>query len=380
MNEDAGGRKIGGVETRPPVILDTELPSAVKVSLVGLFLIALTGALHFAKDFLLPVSLAFLFALVLSPVVRVLARRGIPAPATTLALVIVLVAALGAGLFFLSGPVGKWIDSAPQIGWQIRNKIAALRQPVQAVREAGEQVDQLAKGQADPTVQKVEVKQPGFVDRATNSLPETLAQIGLTFVLLLFLLASGDLFYQKLVKALPTLSDKKRALRIARDIEREVSRYLFTISAINLGFGLWIGLGMWLIGMPYPVLWGLAAFALNFIPYIGAAVGIALVALVAFVSFEGIAYPLLAPAFYLGTAILEGQFLTPLIVGRRLELNAVLVFLAVAFWGWLWGIVGVLIAVPILVVFKVFTEHVEGLAALGEFLTDRHPVAEDDAA
>jgi predicted PurR-regulated permease PerM len=378
MNEETGGR-ISGVEPRPPVIFASELPSAVKVSLVGLFLLALVGALYLARAFLLPVSLAFLFALVLSPVVRFLARRHVPAPATAIALVVAVVALMGAGLYSLTGPVGQWINDAPQIGWQVRNKIAALRHPVEAVQQASKQVDQITNAQADPSVQKVVVKQPGLLDRAAAGLPEMLASTGVMLVLLLFLLASGDLFYEKLVKALPTLSDKKRALRIGRDVEREVSRYLFTITLINIGFGVWIGAGMWLIGLPNPALFGIAACLLNFVPYVGAVVGTGLVGLVGFVGFDSIGHALLPPAFYFGTTIVEGQFLTPLIVGRRLELNTVVVLLAIAFWGWLWGMVGVFIAVPMLVVVKVFTDHVEGLAAVGEFLTERHAAVEEDS-
>lgn len=380
MNEDVGRQIVASPRSEvPPVIHAAELPSSIKVSLVGLFMLTLTAALYFAKDFLLPVSLAFLFALVLSPVVRFFAKRHVPAPVTAFILVAGLFAAIAAGTYFLSGPVGHWIDNAPRIGWQIRDKIAALRQPVEAVKQASEQVDQLTRGN-DSNVQRVVVKEPGLMSRAASGLPELAAHVTLTLVLLLFLLASGDLFYEKLVKALPTLSDKKRALRIARDVEHEVSRYLFTIFLINLALGVWIGLGVYLIGLPNPILWGIAAALLNFIPYLGAVVGICLVAVVGLVSFDDAGYALLAPVFYLVSAVIEGQFLTPWIVGKRLELNTVVVFLAVAFWGWLWGIVGALIAVPMLVVVKVFTDHVEGLSALGEFLTERHSISEDEQA
>ena len=380
MNEDVGRQIVASPRSEvPPVIHAAELPSSIKVSLVGLFMLTLTAALYFAKDFLLPVSLAFLFALVLSPVVRFFAKRHVPAPVTAFILVASLFGVVAAGSYFLSGPVGHWIDNAPRLGWQLRDKIAALRQPVEAVKQASEQVDQLTRGN-DSNVQRVVVKEPGLMSRAASGLPELAAHVTLTLVLLLFLLASGDLFYEKLVKALPTLSDKKRALRIARDVEHEVSRYLFTIFLINLALGVWIGLGVYLIGLPNPILWGIAAALLNFIPYLGAVVGICLVAVVGLVSFDDAGYALLAPVFYLVSAVIEGQFLTPWIVGKRLELNTVVVFLAVAFWGWLWGIVGALIAVPMLVVVKVFTDHVEALSALGEFLTERHSISEDEQA
>jgi predicted PurR-regulated permease PerM len=141
-----------------------------------------------------------------------------------------------------------------------------------------------------------------------------------------------------------------------------------------------VGTGMFLIGMPNPVLWGVIAALLNFIPYIGALLGVALVALIAFVTFDTIWMALLAPFIYLTCTTIEGQIVTPLILGRRLEMNTVAIFLAIAFWGWLWGIAGALIAVPLLVTVKVFADHVEGLAALGEFLAarDSPKTVEDD--
>jgi predicted PurR-regulated permease PerM len=200
---------------------------------------------------------------------------------------------------------------------------------------------------------------------------QRVAAIGLSLVLLLFILASGDLFQEKLIKILPTLSDKKRALRIARDIEREVSRYLFTVTFINVGVGAVIGVAFWMIGMPSPVLWGLATALANFLPYIGPAI----VALAAFgigvVAFDSIGQIILPPLIFLVIATIEGQIVTPMIVGQRHALNAVVILLSIAFWGWIWGIIGALIAVPMLVTAKVFTDHVDGFRPFGEFLGAR---------
>jgi predicted PurR-regulated permease PerM len=368
--------------------IPAELPGEVRVvkmdrtirfGLIGLFLVVLTAALYFGRDFLLPVSLAFLFGLVLSPVVRVLKRRRIPEWMTAILLVVVLGAGIASSIYFLSGPVSEWIDDAPRIGREVRNKISILREPVEAVAEATEQVEEFTETQ-DPEALRVVLSEPGLLSRAASGAPELAAQIGVMLVLLLFLLSSGDMFYEKLVKSLPTLSDKKLGVRIARTVEREVSRYLLTITLINAGLGVAVGTGMFLIGMPNPVLWGVIAALLNFIPYIGALLGVALVALIAFVTFDTIWMALLAPFIYLTCTTIEGQIVTPLILGRRLEMNTVAIFLAIAFWGWLWGIAGALIAVPLLVTVKVFADHVEGLAALGEFLAarDSPKTVEDD--
>jgi predicted PurR-regulated permease PerM len=344
---------------------------AIRISVTGLFLIALVGLVYFARDFLLPVVLAFLFALTLSPIVRFLQRRGIWPSITALILVLLLVSAFTAGAFLLSAPVSEWIDSAPEISRKLQQKLAAFRTPVDAVVKASEQVASITEGASSPTVQKVVVQQPGILSKAADNLVGGLSMAAVTFVLLLFLLASGTMFYEKMIGILPTFGDKKRALTIAYDVEREVSHYLLTISVINIALGIIISVSMAIIGMPNPVLWGVAATLLNFIPYIGALAGIVMVGLVSLISFDSIVYAVIPPLVYTLIAVIEGQFITPILLGRRLELNSVAIFIFVAMWSWLWGIVGAIIAVPLLVLVKVFCDHFDGLASFGEFLSGR---------
>ena len=156
-------------------------------------------------------------------------------------------------------------------------------------------------------------------------------------------------------------------------MEQEISRYLFTVTLINIAFGIVTAVGMAITGMPNPALWGVAAALLNFIPYIGALTGLIMVSIVAILSFATIGEALIPPAIYLGCHILEGQFLTPIILGRRLELNSVAIFITLALWSWLWGIVGAIIAVPLLVCIKVFCDHFDGLTSFGEFLSGAPP-------
>src|SRR5690606_2946689 len=197
---------------------------------------------------------------------------------TAILLVVAVGAGIASGLYYLSGPVSKWIEDAPTIGRELHSKFADLRQPVEAVTEATKQVEKAAETE-DPEAERVVLSEPGLLSRAASGAPEVVAQIGVTLVLLLFLLSSGDMFYEKLVKTLPTLTDRKMGVRIARTVEREVSRYLFTITLINAGLGVAVGTSMALIGMPSPLLWGILAALLNFIPYIGALIGVALAAL-----------------------------------------------------------------------------------------------------
>ncbi len=352
----------------------------VRISIVGLFLFATAGALYFAADFLLPVALAFLFALVLSPIVRGAHRKGVPEGVTAFILVFGISAAIGVGIFFLSGPVSQWVRDAPEVIQEVRAKFHHVSGPMDAVKDASKEVEEMTDTN-DPTVQKVVVREPGLLSKVAAGAPDMAAKLLLTIVLLFFLLASGDMFYEKLVASMPTFSDKKRAVRIARDVEREVSRYLLTITVINAGLGMCIWAAMFALGVPNPVLWGIMGGVLNFIPYIGSIIGIGMVALVSIATFDTLTQGMLPPLAYLCLTTLEGQFLTPTIVGRRLELNAVAIFIAVAFWGWLWGIVGALVAVPFLVTTKIFTDHADGMNALGQFLSARHvsPLHEDES-
>ncbi|MDA0703645.1 MAG: AI-2E family transporter [Proteobacteria bacterium] len=210
-----------------------------------------------------------------------------------------------------------------------------------------------------------------MLERLFVSLRDVGTQLAVTFVLLFFLLASGEMMKEKLVRVSPRFRDKKRTVAIWRQVEREVSNYLFSITLINIGFGFVVGAGLYLVGMPNAVLWGAMAILLNYIPYLGALIGIAILAVIGVVTFDELSYAALGPAVYATANIIESQFVTPGILGRRLTMNPVIIFLAVAFWAWIWGVPGALMAVPILVVVKVLCDHIDSLAGLGEALSGR---------
>jgi predicted PurR-regulated permease PerM len=358
----------------PSFALETRFGSGNHRLLLGIFLILVATALYLGRDILLPIGIAFILALVLSPLVRILRSRGIPEAISAIALVGGVIIALAIGGFFLSGPVRSWIEDAPRISREIQGKLSAFRGPAETIAEATQTVEQIANnaGSGAAEVQRVQLSEPGILARVFEGVPSALAKLALTLVLVVFILASGDLFYEKLVRVMPTMSDKKRAVRIFREVEYEVSRYFLTVATINAGFGLAVGTGLFLVGWATPVVWGLAAALLNFIPYIGGLVAVLIMALVGMVAFDSITFALLGPAIYIVCNIIESNFVTPLIVGRRLELNPVVILLALTFWGWLWGVPGLLVAVPFLVVVKVFADHVEGMAPVGEFLAARH--------
>lgn len=350
--------------------------TTIKRVLIGIFIVIVAQVLFVAQDVVMPMVLGVLIALTLRPVVRFAEKRGIPAGVSAVLMIVLLAGGLGFGAYSLSGPITDLISSAPETGIKIRAKFAEYRDEIEAVKEASEQVETLAQGTGTPTAQKVVVQQPALLTAAASNAFSGLTTFVVALILALFLLSTGTLFYEKVVGIMPLMSEKKRALRVIYDVERQVSRYLFTITLINAGLGAAIGTGLWLYGMPNPIMWGCIAAILNFLPFIGAWAGTAAVAATAMVVYPTLGTALIAPAIYFGFTIVEGNFLTPLIVGRRLELNIVAVFLTVTVWGWLWGLVGALMAVPILVGIKVLCDNFESMNAFGQFLSGR-PAPED---
>ena len=351
-----------------PVARLTDL-TAIRRTLGLILLVLLTIGFYFAKEVFLPLMMATLLALTLSPLVRALHRVGLAPAVSATAMILVLAAAVGGAALLVSGPVSGWISDAPKLEAELQQKLHALATSVAVVQKASDQVDKIAAGAADPEVQKVAVQSPGLLTVAVSNVASVLATTLVTLVLALFLLASGDLFYVKLIDAFPRFGDKKRALRIVYGIERSVSPYLLLATAINAALGVVIGTGMWAIGMPLPLVWAFVAFFLNFLPYIGPLLGAGLAGAVAVVSFDHLGHAALAPIIYLTATSIEGQFITPVILGRQLELNTVSVFVTVVFWGWLWGIAGALMAVPFLVCLKVICDNVDSMNTLGNFLS-----------
>ncbi|MEF2550245.1 AI-2E family transporter [Aurantimonas sp. A2-1-M11] len=353
-------------------------------ALIGIFFILLFGALYLTASFVLPVIIALLFALVMSPVVRFMRRRlKIWEPVSALVLVVGAMVTLVFGFYMLSDPITNIVNDAPRYAQAVDKELRSVQERFARLQAAQENVEDAGGDENrlnDDEPEEVVVKNPGLLDNVTSAAPQILASVGFSLVFLYFLLASGDLFYQKLVRAMPTLADKKRALNIAHEIERELSRYLFTITLINIALGVIIGTLLWWVGMPTPIIFGALATLLNFIPYIGALLGMFLVGVIALAEFGSLSNALAPVLVYLACTTVEGQLVTPMIVGRRLEMNAAAVFLSVAFWGWIWGVVGMFLAVPVMVAFKVLASYVEPLGPFGDFLSvaAKRPVVDDD--
>jgi len=345
-----------------------EHADARHVALVGLFVLAVFYTLHLAQAFVLPIVLAVLLDFMLSPVVRALKKRRIPEPVGAGLIILGLLGALGAGGWYLAEPAADWIRRVPESTAAVQRKLQTMRGSVEQVTKAAEQVEKATEVAASEGVRQVEIKGPSLSKQLFGGTASLLSGATVVLFLTYFLLAVGDLFLQKLVAVLPQFKDKKTAVSIARETEAQISVYLFTSTLINVGVGVVTAIAMWLVGMPNPALWGVVAAVLNFVPYVGALVNMVVLALAAFVTFDSVSRALLVPAVFFGINLIEGNLVTPMILGRRMRLNTVALFIGFVFWWYIWGVAGAILAVPMLAALKIICDHIESLTPIGEFL------------
>jgi predicted PurR-regulated permease PerM len=337
------------------------------ISLTGLFILAVFYTIYFMRSILLPVVLALLVSFLLRPIVRGLARLKAPMPISAALILIGFLVLVGYGISALTAPTMGWLQKAPAGLVELQQKLLPIKKSIAQVTQTTGEIEKLTSTSAE--AKTVEVKRHPITEIFFIRTPELVTSAVLSVILLYFLLVYDQTFIAKLVKLLPTLSDKKTAVAIAHDIESQVSRYLFTITAINVCLGLTVGTAVGLLGLRNPVMWGAMVALLNFVPYLGALTGIICMTIGALLSFDSLGYALIFPGVYLAFGTLEGSFITPWIMGRSLTLNPVIILLSLTFWGWMWGIVGIILAVPILAAFKILCAHIKPMEPLAEFLS-----------
>jgi predicted PurR-regulated permease PerM len=340
---------------RPAVRADVQ-----SVALTGLFVLACLAALVAAREFFIPVTFSLMLYFLLMPAVRALKQAGIAEAAGAAILVVALVALLALGVYVLSWPAADWLEKAPRSLARMQARLNRMLGPLAPVAVVG-----------PPGPAANAAAAQGLGTQVLGRLRHFLDQLVVVAALLYFLLASGDRFLRALVRVLPNLRDKVRAVAIAREMERQISRYLVAFTINNLILGVVTGAAMAALGMPSPLLWGAVAFATNYVIILGGLVTTVALAMAALVTFDDPTRALMVPAAFLVINVLESNVLYTLIVGRRVALNPVVVFAGVTFWLWAWGIVGALLAVPMLAALKIFAEHIEGLKPLAEFLADQ---------
>jgi predicted PurR-regulated permease PerM len=357
-------------EQQPAATLPSTAPLDVRsIALSGILLLGVLYTLFFARSFIVPLVLVFLLDALFSPLVRRLKRLGVPEGVSAGLMVATLVATVAIGLYGLSGPASAWIAKAPASIERAEAKLRTFLRPLERVGRTAEQVEQIADVGPDEVV-RVRLQERTLLEALFGNTQDVLGVGALACVLLYFTLSSGDLFLTKVIRLLPTLQDKKRAVQIARATEDRISSYLATVTLINVAFGAIVGVAMHLLGMPNPVLWGVLAAVTNYVPYVGAAACMIILGLVALLHYDTPSRALAVPGVFFGLNLFESYFFTPMFVGRQQSLNPFVVFVGVLFWGWIWGITGALIAVPLLAVLKIVCDHIEGLAPIAEFLGD----------
>ncbi|HTL58712.1 MAG TPA: AI-2E family transporter, partial [Candidatus Limnocylindrales bacterium] len=300
---------------------------------------------------------------------RSLSQCHIPPALSAAVVLLLLVVATTIGFIQIGRPAVTWMNEAPQHMIELRHRAQKLFPRLARFSQAAAAVNDLGATEE-------EQKKPPLVELKTSRVPSFinwtgtfLAGLGESVVLLYLLLASGDLFLQKLVHVMPTFSDKKRAVDISHEIQQQISNYLFSVSVINIGVGLIVGGGLYWLGVPNAAMWGMLIALFNFVPYFGPAAGISLLAMVGLLTFDTVWKGLLPPAWYLLLHLLEANFITPVLLGRRFTLNPVVIFVSLIFWTWLWGVPGALLSVPILVSIKVICERVPSMSHVSELLT-----------
>lgn len=335
----------------------------------GIFFCLAIFFLDWASDFLIPLVAAFLGALILRPVQRKAASMGIPDGITAFLVCLATGTAIICAVWTFSNPISQLANDLPEMINELRQMPNPAAETLDKIGDAAEAAQEAVAGEKDvPAMEVKVVENTSFLGTLVASAPIMLGQIALTIVLLFFLISSGSSFERKLVECLPNFADKRAAVRIVQTVAQKLGQYLGGITLINLGLGVVIGLAMAAWRLPTPLMFGVIAFSLNFIPYVGAIFGALLAAIVGFNEYHDAWISILIFATYMTLTSIEGQFVTPYVISNRLKLNPAVVFIAVAFFAWIWSVVGMVIAVPLLISAKVVLDQSDKTRPIAVFL------------
>jgi predicted PurR-regulated permease PerM len=352
-------------ETPPPVRASARLPSG---AIIGIFALLVFYFLYFASPILIPIITALLLSMLLAPFVGLLERVRVP---RTLGSLIVVVAAIGA-LFgiaaSLRGSAQSWL-SEPQRFSRLEEKLRPITASFEILQYATEQLEKATAPRDGPSIQKVELTGSGLSGLLSTGIGHVASTIAAVIGLLYLFLVSGDTFLRKLVLVTPSLKDKKRAVEIVRNIEIDISFYLLMVASINIAIGFIVMAMTGVLGISDPFLWGTLAAVLSFAPYVGEFAIVILLSLAGILTFDNLAQAFVAPAVYFVLMTICWQGVVPFVVGRRMTLSPVAVFIAIIVLGWMWGVIGALVAVPVLASLKIICERIGPLHPVAEFLS-----------
>jgi predicted PurR-regulated permease PerM len=369
--ETTRGKTVGSVTARKTFDRvaddpdDMPLPTDPRtVFLGGLFILACMAVLYAAAEIVLPLILAIVLKLLLQPFVRLLERAHIPRPIGAILSVLLVLLAFAGTISMLAGPAATWAAKLPDAVPKLRDGLSFLHGPIEATQRLLRQIPGLGnEAGGAPAVRPVSLFSAVLSGSATAT-----SGLFTTLLILFYMLISGETFLRRMVEILPSFKDKRQAVELSQHIERDVSAYLLTVTCINALVGGATGCVMWLCGVANPVLWGAAAFVLNFVPILGPMLGLVVFLMASVVSLGVSWWALLPVALYLAIHIIEGEFATPMLLSRRFTINPVAMILALIFWSWMWGVTGAILAVPLLAITKIICDDLRPLRAFGHLL------------
>lgn len=335
------------------------------IFLGGLFALACLFALSLGRSFLLPIVLAIVLKLLLQPLVKTLRRFHVPRTLGALFAIMLLMAGIGGILFLLTGPAIAWIGALPKSVPRIQETFAFLRGPLASLEAL---LRRIGLTSSDGGGAPLPVNPADLLTTVFSGSGAAASMLLETMLVLFYLLVFGETFLRRIVEILPRFEDKRQAVSISLQIERDISGYLLTISAINAVIGVATGLIMWSCGIPNPVLWGVVAFCLNYIQILGPFTGILVFTAVG-ITTSGMTWIALLPAaLYFAVHVIEGEIVTPMLLARRFTINPVAVIVALLFWYWMWGVLGAILSVPLLAIVKITCDGLTPLRAIGHLL------------
>ena len=344
------------VAERPkPVLRPGWWRSVQPTALAGIFLLLLIAFLYLARSLIAPIVAAVFVSIMLGPLAVQAARLRIPSSVFAVVIVGAVLVLLNVGLVMLGGVVSDWAKRAPEIAAALKAKAAFFDQPIAAWRQLQISLAAILGTAAD--VPKLELSAGALLTQVFEWLTPAVGQLVLFFGTLFFLLLSRNRQRQFLVLKFQGQDNRLRALRILNQIEDSLTRYVMVVSVVNIGVGVAAAAIAFVVGLPNPVLWGVVAALLNFIPYVGPAIVVILLFVLGIVSLPTLPAAFLAPAMFVAFATVEGHLITPGIIGRQLTLSPLATFMSLAFWTWLWGPIGTFLATPFLIAAFVVYEH-----------------------
>ncbi|MBS7698366.1 MULTISPECIES: AI-2E family transporter [unclassified Chelatococcus] len=366
-NKDVSPAGTVPTATKPNLSETVVLPrDPVVVCLVILVTLALLTTAYVAADIILPIVLAFVLKLLFQPVMRLLEKLGLPRSVAALLLILAVFGAIVGIGAAISGPATAWASKFPEGVPRLQERLRFLDEPITTLRTFLHQADRIVQGGVGGGSPASTSAIASVLFSSTTHFAGSFFE---TILILFFLLMSGNTFLKRTVEILPSFKDKRQAVELSQRVEENISAYLLTITLMNVAVGLATGLAMWACGLGDPVLWGVVAFFLNYVPIMGPFFGVGIFLLAGLLILDPIWAALLPAALYLVIHVIEGEIVTPMLLARRFTLNPVLVIISLIFWFWMWGVPGAILAVPMLAIFKIVCDGVQPLAAIGHFLT-----------